>query len=178
MGTITNSDLELAALLTGAHITTQHDAATPPILSCTVDNTSAWAWARRGSTSSNTTPAYLLHQFAQLCCSHDVSFNPVFTPGSTNAIADFCSQSFALLDDAFLSDLQRAFPVQSSWTLAHPTSEWLLQMNSALFRTMLCDETCDPLLDQGLVEVSGSLCFTYFCFRKVRPDSCSFKLSF
>jgi hypothetical protein len=41
-----------------------------------------------------------------------------------------------------------------------------------------CDETCDPLLDQGLVEVSGSLCFTYFCFRKVRPDSCSFKLSF
>ncbi len=41
-----------------------------------------------------------------------------------------------------------------------------------------CDETCTPLLDQGVVEASGSLLLLTFAVEKIRADSSSFKLSF
>ncbi len=41
-----------------------------------------------------------------------------------------------------------------------------------------CDETFDPLLDQGLVEVRGCCCYLLLLFEKVRADSSSFKLNF
>ena len=37
-----------------------------------------------------------------------------------------------------------------------------------------CDETWTPLLDQGLVEVSGSFALLTFAFEKIRADSFSF----
>ena len=40
--------------------------------------------------------------------------------------------------------------------------------------TIHCDETCDPLLDQGLVEVSGSFVLLTFAVEKIRADSSSF----
>jgi hypothetical protein len=36
-----------------------------------------------------------------------------------------------------------------------------------------CDETWTPLLDQGLVEVSGSFALLTFAFEKIRADSSS-----
>ena len=39
----------------------------------------------------------------------------------------------------------------------------------------LCDETCTPLLDQGVVEASGSLTLLTFAVEKIRADSSSFK---
>ncbi len=37
-----------------------------------------------------------------------------------------------------------------------------------------CDETLDPLLDQGVVEASGSFALLTFALEKVRADSSSF----
>ena len=37
-----------------------------------------------------------------------------------------------------------------------------------------CDETCTPLLDQGVVEASGSLTLLTFAVEKIRADSFSF----
>jgi hypothetical protein len=37
----------------------------------------------------------------------------------------------------------------------------------------VCDETFDPLLDRGLVEVSGSFALLTFAFEKIRADSSS-----
>jgi hypothetical protein len=37
-----------------------------------------------------------------------------------------------------------------------------------------CDETCTPLLDQGVVEASGSLTLLTFADEKIRADSFSF----
>lgn len=135
-GSITNSDLELTALITGAHLAASLPSATRPSLYCAVDNTPALAWTKRGSTSSIAPPAYLLRQLAQSCRQLDFTLYPLFTPGSSNLIADFCSRSFALSDDAFLRELQRGFPIQPSWTLVHPTTDWRSLMNSALFRQM------------------------------------------
>jgi hypothetical protein len=61
----------------------------------------------------------------------------VFTPGSTNAVADFCSRSFALSDTELLDHLRHRFPSKRSWQLAPPTSELLSNVSSALFRRML-----------------------------------------
>jgi hypothetical protein len=38
---------------------------------------------------------------------------------------------------------------------------------------LYCDETWTPLLDQGLVEVSGSFALLTFAFEKIRADSSS-----
>ena len=38
----------------------------------------------------------------------------------------------------------------------------------------LCDETCTPLLDQGVVEASGSLTLLTCAVEYIRADSSSF----
>ena len=52
---------------------------------------------------------------------------------------------------------------------------WLnvLVFNCGLSAEEACDETWSPLLDQGLVEVSGSFVLLTFASEKVRPDSSS-----
>lgn len=61
-------------------------------------------------------------------------------------------------------------------TLGAAWSPLLVKMNVLVVSACAeeaCDETWVPLLDQGLVEASGSFVITYFWFEKVRPDSFS-----
>jgi hypothetical protein len=134
-GSITNSDLELAAIVTGASVTVPHPTATPAVLLCATDNTLALAWSTKGSTSSNTTPAFLLPSLAQQACHRNFLLNTVYTPGLSNTLADFCSRSFHLSNDDFLRMVQHRFPSQP-WKLVHPNSDLLLHMTSSLSKRM------------------------------------------
>jgi hypothetical protein len=70
-GAVTNSDLELAALVTGSAIAATFPTPIRPRLHCAVDNTPTLAWANKGSTSSTQAPAFLLRLLAQLCRTFD-----------------------------------------------------------------------------------------------------------
>jgi len=135
-GDLTNSDLELAALVLAtamrAHTTTLCPAAS---LWCGSDNTAAVSWARRGSTSTTGANAHLLRWMAQLSRRYNLSLTPLFVSGATNSLADFCSRSFLLSDDKFLQEVNTRFPINPSWTLVHPTPELLSSMTLALSST-------------------------------------------
>jgi len=135
-GHLTNSDLELAALVTGSAVAAATPSSTRHALFCAVDNTPALAWTAKGSTTSTGPPAFLLRQLAQLCRSLDYSLTPAFTPGLTNSLADLCSRSFHLSDAAFLHLIQTKYPTQPSWSLARPPTALLSKMNSALLKQM------------------------------------------
>ncbi len=114
-GSVTNSDLELAALITGASIAARRSGVNPTVLQCAINNTPALAWTTRGSTSSITPPAFLLRHLAQVARQQNFALHAVYTPGLTNTLADFCSRSFHLSDHDFLRTVQQQYPTQPSW---------------------------------------------------------------
>jgi hypothetical protein len=65
-GTLTNSDLELAAIITGAQLANSHYGGQHPNIVIDMDNTPALAWVSKGSTTSTAASAFLLHYLAQL----------------------------------------------------------------------------------------------------------------
>jgi hypothetical protein len=131
-GTVTNSDFELAALVTGTAILAPLIPLQPATLLCGSDNTAALHWCSKGSTSSQGPAAHLLRWLSMLSRDFQVLLCPTFVPGKTNTLADFCSRSFHLSDQAFLQALNEKFPMTVSWTLAHPTPEVISTMTSTL----------------------------------------------
>jgi hypothetical protein len=167
---VTNSELELAAFVTGSAVAASLGTPTRPVLCCAVDNTPTLSWAAKGSATSNKPPAFLLRLLAQLCRSCDMTVYPLFTPGSSNNVADFCSRSFHLSDAEFLRELQCRFPTQPSWKLVQPTSTWLSNVSSSLAKKMLpWDSTLLGLPQQTLHGTCGGT----FATPSVRTSSSS-----
>jgi hypothetical protein len=131
-GRLTNSDLELAALIVGITLASSYSPHPHQEVLVTLDNAAAIAWSTKGSTSCNTAPAYLLHHLFTLHHATPFTFTSVFTPGITNLLADCCSRCFYLSDSQLLDHLRHLFPRQPSWNIVHPPTDLLLQMNSAL----------------------------------------------
>ena len=92
----------------------------------------AIAWCNKGSATSNRTPAFLLHSLRHLAWHHAFHLKVLSMPIISNAIADFCSCSFHLLDTEFLSPMNHMFSLQRSWRLLHPPSMMLSALTSAL----------------------------------------------
>jgi len=136
-GTLTNSDLELAALLTGAVHCAQNLPARYEHILLASDNTPAVAWANRGSTTTTKAPAYLLPLFAQQRSAKPFTLTACFSPGDSNQLADACSRLFYLSDCEFLKHMNKSFPIQPSWTLVPPPPGLLSAMNSALLKQRL-----------------------------------------
>jgi len=113
-GLLTNSDLELMALLVTTILAANSIDTPHPHILIASDNTPTVAWATKGSTTSIKAPAFLLHSLATFRRAIPFTFEPVFTPGRTNQIADCCSRSCALSNAAFLHNINTAFPVQPS----------------------------------------------------------------
>jgi len=132
-GSLTNSDLELAAVITG-YATQQHSIPPKPYNHTfrVTDNTPTQAWVQRGSKSSISPPAWLLRHLAQICRSHNSLMFPIFTPGTTNTIADFLSCSFHLTDAMVLHELQNIAPIQPPWKLVTPPAATTYVMKCAL----------------------------------------------
>jgi len=134
MGHLSINDMELAALITGA--TLASTISPPPTPYQTIllgtDNTAACSWINKGSTTSITPPAFLLHQLARLRRAHNFSLSACYIPGSTNTLADCCSRLFHLNDNDFLAYMNATHPVQPSWKLVHPPTELISSMTYAL----------------------------------------------
>jgi len=136
-GTLTNSDLELAALVTGAAILRSLYPSGHAHLLCASDNAAAVTWLNKGSPSSSAARAFLLRWLAKLSRNKSFDISPVFASGATNTLADVCSRHFHLSEQAFYDLIEHRFPIPGGWTLAHPTNEINLNMISALSEEML-----------------------------------------
>jgi hypothetical protein len=113
-GTLSINDLELTALLVRATLAAQSSNVPYRHLLIGTDNTAACAWVNKGSTTSSSAPAFLLHQLARLRRSHCFKLSALYTPGSSNTVADCCSRMFHLSDNDFLAVMNASFPVQPS----------------------------------------------------------------
>jgi hypothetical protein len=118
-GTVSNSDLELAAIILGTALVAQRRSTAHANTALAMDNTSALSWIKKGSATSSSTNAYLLHLLAQFGCATLYNITPVFTSGSSNVIADCFPRLFYMSDVEFCSYMNSNFPVQPSCT--HPT---------------------------------------------------------
>jgi hypothetical protein len=133
-GDLSINDLELAAIVTASGTQIAH---TPSMINhshtcIATDNTAAHAWVNRGSPTSNTAPAFLLRQLAWDCRRQDVSIQAVYTPGSSNTVADLLSRSFALSDSELLTVLSQAAPSQRPWRLVTPLAATISTVSLAL----------------------------------------------
>jgi hypothetical protein len=153
-GTLTNSDLELAAIITGTQLAASHYGGQHPNIVIATDNTPALAWVSKGSTTSTAAPAFLLHYLAQLRRAHKFTLNPVFTSGLTNQVADCCSRLFHLSDDNFLNYMNATFPVQPSWTLVTPPTATISCVNLALSKKLL--PLASPTLEEAPMKHHGT----------------------
>jgi len=136
-GTLTNSDLELAAIVAGIAVlqATANTAAASVYVAS--DNTPTVAWANKGSPSSIGVNAHLLRQLAQLSRFDNCHLQVVSVPGNTNTIADFCSRSFALQDPMFIQELNNHFPVTPPWRLAQIPPDLPSRLTTSLSRAPL-----------------------------------------
>jgi hypothetical protein len=116
-GSITNSDLELAALAFGAAILRRIHPMPHATLDCGSDNLAAANWCNKGSTSPTKPRAYILRWLANLTRRHDFTLSATFVPDSTNTLADHCSRSFHLSQQDFQESLQCRFLIKGGWTV-------------------------------------------------------------
>jgi hypothetical protein len=134
-GTITNSDLELAATIM------QHDAMchTYDVRERTVhthtDNQATRAWQRHGSATTNSAPAFLLRIQAIHQRFHRYVPLHSYLPGKLNAMADDASRLWQLSNDDLLTHFNTTYPQQHrSWQLYHPRSKMSSAVICALHR--------------------------------------------
>ena len=143
-GSITNSDLELAASI--VHEGTVATAV--PVVERTVrtgsDNTPTVAWRNKGSASTKGPAAYLLRlaSLQQRALRHVPRVH--YIAGPVNVLADATSRRFDLSDTALLALLNELAPQTQPWRLLHPPPELLSKTISALLQQRP-DNTLDPI---------------------------------
>jgi hypothetical protein len=151
-GDLTNSHFELAALVTGSAVLAQHITTPHASIWYSSDNTPAVHWCQKGSTSSTGPTAHLLWWMAQLARDALLSLHPMYVPGTSNTVADFCSRSFSLLDQEFLQAMNATFPITPSWKLVHLTPEMSSWLTSTLSSKM-CPLVSPPSVHQPLTQL-------------------------
>jgi hypothetical protein len=133
-GTVTNSDLELAAAFVQHDIAAQAYDIRERTIASGADNTPTVAWQTKGSTTTTSAPAYLLRLQALHQRFHRYYSSAFFVPGKLNAMADDCSRLWHLSDLELLTHFDRTYPQTASWRLVHPTPELLSSVTCALHR--------------------------------------------
>ena len=133
-GSITNSDLELAAQIATQDILLSVRSCVERTISNFTDNISARAWLRKGSTTTLGPAAYLLriHALLQRHCRYRTTID--YVPGPANAMADDASRLWHLSDNALLAHFDSTFPQALPWTICHLRPK----MHSALTMALLC----------------------------------------
>ena len=140
-GSVTNSDLEHAALLGQVDIMCcNHDVRYATLENCS-DNTPAVSRVHKGAVSSGPGAAAALcrfasdHQRANRYC-----HLATFLPGEANVMADDASRLQHLTDDSFLQHFQQAYPQPRPWVLLRLPRE----TNSQLISSLLCKPSAPP----------------------------------
>jgi hypothetical protein len=134
-GSITNSDLELAATIAHHDVLAQHFDIRECTISTGCDNTPAVSWQRKGSTTTTNAPAHLLRLQALHQRFHRYLPHIFYLPGPINKMADDASRLFRLSDDELLTHFNLHYPQTVSWRMLHPSNEMLSSLTSALHRT-------------------------------------------
>jgi hypothetical protein len=109
-GTITNSDLELAASITQHDVLTQQVDIREATIHNLSDNMATVWWKRKGATST-TGPASRLLRVQSLHQRHH-HYLPLFDyiPGTSNAISDDCSRHWDFTDSQLLAHFNIVYP--------------------------------------------------------------------
>jgi hypothetical protein len=133
-GTVTNSDLELAAAVVQHDIAAQAFDVRERTIASGSDNTPTVAWQTKKSTTTASAPAYLLQLQALHQRFHQYYSSAFLIPGKLNAMANDCSQLWHLTDAKLLTHFDLVYPQSASWRLARPKPELLSSVTSALHR--------------------------------------------
>ena len=120
LGTITNSDLELAGSIAHDDMLAQALPSQVHLSTCLFsDNTPAVAWKTRGSTSATGLAAYLLQQSALHQRYYPYRNKLNFLPGHLNVMADDCSHLWNLSDEQLLTHFYLNYPQCTLWQMHH-----------------------------------------------------------
>ena len=133
-GTITNSDLELAAIVAQHDVVMQLPHPAMPTIFTASDNTPAIAWQRKGSATTTGPAAYLLRLQALHQRHH--RYYPVYAhlAGTRNVMADDCSRHWHLSDDDLLTHFCTHYPQATPWRLLPLRTAMHSSLTSALQR--------------------------------------------
>ena len=130
--TISNSDLELAAIVCQFAVVAQCSDVRERTLATPSDNTPAISWFSKGSTTTTGPAAYLLRAAALHQRTHRYVAVAQYIAGPANTMADSASRAFHLSDTAFLSHFALSFPQPSTWSLQPLAPETFSIVISAL----------------------------------------------
>jgi hypothetical protein len=119
-GTITNSDLELAATIIQHDVTCQLYDTRERTIHTSTDNRAAQAWQTRKSTTTNSAPAFLLRLQAIHQRHHRYVTLHSYLPGQLNAMADDASRLWQLTDQQLLTHFDTVYPQHQSWHIFQP----------------------------------------------------------
>ncbi len=159
VGTLNNSELELAAIVILADLASDLAATTHPMIWCASDNIAAISWFTKGSTSSNSPSAFLLWVLGQLNKERCFTLHAFHVAGNSDTLADLLSHHFdlawpSLCDPCFPS------PTQVSWQLVRPRQEVTSKVLCMLYRQIWEKESLQethqpsvPLGNSGLPSV-------------------------
>ena len=132
LGSINNSQLELAGNIAHQDVLVQHVNCARRTIVPLGDNISQVAWQHKGSVTTLGPTAYLL----RLNSLHQRHFRylakPDYIPGPMNVMADDLSRLWHLSDSQLLSYFNLHYPQDQSWTLVHLRPEMLSSLTSAL----------------------------------------------
>ena len=133
-GSVSISDLELAALIAHKDILAQYADVCERTLWIATDNRAALTWSTKGSATSTAARAYLLRYNALHQREHRYVATHAHIAGKANVMADDASRLWHLDDAMLLSHFDLTYPQASPWrmlTLKPSTSSTLI---GALFR--------------------------------------------
>jgi hypothetical protein len=138
-GTLTNSDLELAAHV-AAHdvLTSAYDVREKSVYALS-DNSPTISWAQRGSVSTDSVRAYLLRLHALHQRQHRYLSQQSHIPGKDNVLADLLSRQWHLTDSDVLSLFNSRYPQKLPWRLCPLRPRMICAINSALSK-----QRCEP----------------------------------
>ena len=141
LGTITNSDLELAAQIAHQDILVQQHDCRERTIGTLTNNIPTRSWQRKGSTTTLGPAAYLLRLNALHQRHYRYLSLPDYIPGPVNAMADDTSRLWALTDNALLAHFNLSYPQHKPWQMLHLRPEML----SALVMALQCKRS-EPAL--------------------------------
>ena len=132
-GSITNSDLEQAALVYHPDVLLHYHDVRERTIAVLSDNTAAVSRELKGSTSVDSPSAYLCRLSSLHQRQYRYRLQPSYLPGPLNTMADILSRRWDLTDSQIVHLFNSVYPQAHPWTLYHPTSE----MSSSVTRALL-----------------------------------------
>jgi hypothetical protein len=133
-GTITNSDLELAATIIQHDVICQLYDMRERTIHTSTDNRAAQAWQMRKSTTTDSAPAFLLRLQAIHQRHHRYVTLHSYLPGQLNAMADDASRLWQLTDQQLLTHFDTVYPQHQSWHIFRPRPAMHSAVISALHK--------------------------------------------